>query len=931
MSDMATAVRRGGRVLVLLAVALGGLVLLGRTLANFYAEVLWHDSAGYVSLFWTRALVEGGMRLSVGLLTALVAFLNFRVVARTVGSIQIKRQFGDLEIAERIPARIVFWGVVILSLFLGLWLGASFPGGAGLRFLLSLRAPSWDLVASPVGRDVSYFVFVLPVIGGALIFGLSLLFLLFTLSAAGYAATGSLTFREGKPRIAPLPRKHLTVLGGLFLLFLAGRFWIAQDLLLLDGNSGVQGIFGFADAEARLPGFRALSFFTLGAAGVTWWAGFRNRLAPLASAGIALVLGGLILVQGYPEVIQRFRVEPNELERETPFIAANLEFTRNGFGLHDMERRRYGYDGEAEVPWDAAAEQFAGLPIWTSAALLKTFREVEARFRYYDFEEVAVDRYSTSSGRRIPVAVSAREIDPGGIEDPNWQNRHLRNRYLAGMGAVASDATESTPEGRPPMFLSGIPPVFSGGPRAPEALDLTDPMVYFGSRSQVYAIVNPDSLQTGAAVPGASPAGKALGVTGDELIPQGIRLTGLLRTLALAWRFGDANLLFASEVTGESRFVFRRNVVERAQTLAPFLRFLEAPYPVIHDGRIVWILDAFTATRNFPLASPQDLPGGGSAAYLRNSVKVTVDAVSGETRFYRLDTADPLLEAWSRIFPDLFRPLEEMPASLRAHIRYPRALLEVQARVLLQYHQETPPRFHGQQDVWAFPQELSQGTRPVPYVPEYGIYRLPGGGESEFLLTTVFVPTGRQNLTALLAARCDPERYGELVLFDIPVEEQVPGPRQVEALVEQDPVISQQFSLWRQGGSQVWSGHLHVVPVGSTLFYLEPIFLAAEADAIPELRRLVLSDGRRVAMEASLEEAIAALALAGGEAEAALEAVAGESAEPVTPGSTWPTEAMELLDAAEDRLREGDWAGFGSALEELRSLLRSLSSLPGGG
>ena len=293
-----------------------------------------------------------------------------------------------------------------------------------------------------------------------------------------------------------------------------------------------------------------------------------------------------------------------------------------------------------------------------------------------------------------------------------------------------------------------------------------------------------------------------------------------------------------------------------------------------------------------------------------------------------MDEEDPLLEAWAGVFPGLFQPFVDMPANLRAHVRYPRVLLEAQARVLLQYHQETPARFHGQQDVWALPQELAQGTRPVPYVPEYGLYRLPGEESSEFLLTTVFVPAGRQNLTAILAARCDPEGYGDLLLYDIAVEEQVPGPRQVEALVEQDPIISQQFSLWRQGGSQVWSGHLHVVPVGETLLYLEPIFLAAEADAIPELRRFVVSDGRRVSMEETLEEAIGALAMAGGDELPSL-SPSGDPQE-IMPGTAqWPREALDMLETAEERLRSGDWTGFGQALDELRALLRNLSQ--GGG
>jgi len=916
MSDPGVRVRRAGRVLLLSAISLGVVMLVGRALAGLFTEVLWYRSVGYERVFWTRLAVEGGTKVLAGALAAVLAFLNFRVVARSLHGIQIRRKFGNLEIAERIPRRAILLGVTALSAFLGLWLGAAFPDGAGMGLLLLFRAPEWGLVVPPLGRDVSFFVFTLPVLGGALTLGLALLFLLLSFSVAGYAATGSISARGGRLEAGALPWKHLSILGALFLLILAGRFLLAPFHLMLDGNSAVQGIFGFADYHARVPGYRILAAITLMAAGVAMRSGFRRRPAPLLTSGLAVVLGGLGLVQVYPSLVQRFQVEPNELVRETPFIEANIRFTRIGFGLDRLQRRDYDYAPEVVADLGIAASQFAGLPIWTPDALLTTFRQVEARFRYYDFGRVTVDRYPSSDGV-TPVAVAVREIDPLGIEDPNWQNLHIRTRFQAGMGAVAAAANQRTPEGRPLMLVSGIPPVSTLDPRAPEGLVFTDPSIYFGPRAQLYAIVSPDSV--------GSPVGT------DRRMPAGIELSSLLRKLALAWRVREANVLFASEVSPESRFVFRRSVVERASAIAPFLRFLGPPYPVLHEGSITWILDGFTATRNFPISTARILPGAGAATYLRNSVKVTVDGVTGETQFYRVEEDDPLLEAWSRVFPSLLRPFEEMPSPLQAHILYPRELLEVQAGVLLQYHQGTAPRLHGQQDVWAIPQELSQGSRPVPYVPEYGAYRLPGEDDPEFLLSTVFVPVGRQNLTALLAARCDPQRYGELLLFDILVEEQVPGPRQVEALVEQDPVISQQLSLWRQGGSQVWSGHLHIVPVGRTLLYMEPIFLAADADAIPELRRFVVSDGRRVVMEPTLEEAMMALALASGTGGSVPGGTEVSALPAPAPGGSWPREALELLEEAEDHLRRGDWAGFGRALEALRALLRDLATRTGEG
>jgi len=456
MSDQTPTLLKGGRFFVVLAVCLIFVFFLGLSLAEFFTEVLWYRSVGYGSVFWTRTLADLGMRITAGAVTAVIAFVSFRVVGRTLSGVQIKRQFGNLEIAERIPQRIITLGTLIISILLGLWLGAVFPRTAGLRLILLLRSPEWGLSVPWLGEDVSFFVFALPIVGGGLILGLSLLFLILSFSAAGYAATGSLSLRKGRMKMAALPRKHLAILGALFLLFLAGRFWLAPYLLMLDGNSGVQGIFGFADASARVRGYQALALITLVAAGVLGWSGFRKRLTPLFASGLAVVLGGLVLVQLYPELVQRFQVAPNELDRETPYIEANLEYTKIGFGLDELQRRGSEYSPEASPDWGLAARQFAGLPVWTPGALLTTFQEVDARFPYYDFKNVTIDRYPSRNGV-LPVAVAVREIDPGGILDPNWQNLHLRTLYQAGMGAVASAVNRRTPEGRPQMFISGIP------------------------------------------------------------------------------------------------------------------------------------------------------------------------------------------------------------------------------------------------------------------------------------------------------------------------------------------------------------------------------------------------------------------------------------------------------------------------------------------
>jgi uncharacterized membrane protein (UPF0182 family) len=901
---------RRGRVLVSVLVLLALALMTGGGLIRLYVDGLWFHAVGFEGVFWTRIAWLWGARLIVGVLVAGAVFLNLRYASRTLGGIQIKRRFANLEIAERLPRSYVLWGIGAVSAVLGLWFAASIPPGVGESVLFAFQSRPWGVAEPVLGHDASFYALVYPVLENASTLLLVIAFLVFTACSAGYAATGSLRWGGRGVVMGHQPRIHLGFLAAVFILFLAVRLWLTRYGLLLNGTSAVEGIFGFADDHARLPAFRVLSLLAAASAAMVFYGAWRNRLVPALVGVAVVVVGSLVGVRLYPSLVQRFRVGPNELEWETPYIENNLAYTRTGFGLDVLEEELFPYDSASVPTASEALAQVDDLPVWTENTLLTTFRELEARFPYYDFEGVDIDRYPTPAGPRV-VAVSVREIEPSGIQVQDWQNLHIRERYLAGMGAVASAATQRTPLGRPPMYLWAIPPEFSGGADAPRGLRLTRPSTYVGTRQQHYAVITPTSTAFLAA---DSTPGRA-----GEDFPEGISLASSARKLALAWYHRDWTLLFADEVTDSSRFVMRRQVLERVASIAPFLVYPEEPYPVVLEGRIVWVLEGFTATAAFPLSTRHRLPDGRAASYARNSVKVVVDAHSGEVRFYRLPEPDPLLDTYARAFPDLLLSLDEMPAELRGHLRYSRALIDIQADVLARYHQDSAPLFHRQQDVWTRPQELARGDASVSYEPEFGLYRLPGDESEAFHLTAVFVPEGRQNLTGILAGSLDNDGRRALRLLNVPVADQAPGPRQVEALVEQDPSISQQLSLWRTGGSQVWTGHLHLVPAGRGLLYMEPIFLAAEADAIPELRRFVVSDGHRVVMEETLSEAIAVLT--GEEVPETVELVVAEVEETEAPSPVSSGDALDLLDLAEDRLRAGDWEGFGGALEALRDLL----------
>jgi uncharacterized protein len=915
---------KGGKALLAGFFLLLALLFFGRWAIIFYVDLLWFSTLDLSGVYWTRILWEWGVRLFAAGLAGGVTWVNLKVVSSALQGFQLRRRFGDLVIQEKLPESYVRWTLGLAAAFAAFWFAAALPQGTGLRGLLLFHMSPWGMEDPILGRDLSFYVFVLPVLQGIITFGLILTVFMGALALAGYAATGSIAWERSRVVVSRTAGVHLGVLAGALLLLVGFRFHLAPYELLLDGTSGVQGIFGYADEHARVPAYRMMAFLSLVTAVVAFWGVRSGRLLPAGAGVLALAIGGVAVVEVYPALVQRFEVQPNELERERPYISHAVDFTRFGFGLDGMTRSEFDYTGPDGDTWARGLERIERLPIWTDETLLSTFRQIEARFQYYDFHEITFGRYAARDTFE-PVAVSVREIDPLGIPAPvSWQNLHLRERYIAGMGAVAGLLSEVSEEGRVPMFLSAIPPEYRTGEGIPDGLELVRPSVYVGSRPQPYAVITPSEENF------LSPGG-AMGQPGVDF-PEGVRMGSIFRTLALAWRFQDANLFLASEVERDSHLVFRRNVTERVRSLAPFLHLPEAPYPVIASGQIYWVLEGFTVSRSFPLSTEHAIPGERGVSYLRNSVKATIDAVTGEVRLYVADESDPIIAAYRSAFPSLFHDVSAMPDELASHLRYSRYYLDVQGSVLIRFHQENPAVFHGQQDRWALATELSTGAQPVPYRPEYSLMILPGEEEESYVLSTLFVPQGRQNLASFLKARWTVETGPELLLWDVPVEEQVRGPRQIEAMIEQDPDISQQFSLWRQGGSQVWTGHMHLVPVGNTLLYMEPVFLAADSDAIPEIRRFLVSDGERVIMDPSLSGAVEALAAGMTGVVVAPEADVEAGVPDTFPGPAQELtgDALATLERAEESLRQGDWEAFGRGLDELRRLLQESEPQPPG-
>jgi len=905
--------RRPGRLLLLAAVALILLLVVGGALTGLYTDALWYAGVGYGGVYWTRLATTAAVRLGVGGLGAAFVALNLWFVARQVGPVQLRRRYGNLEIAEQVPRRYITLGILAVAVLAGWWLsGIPFDGGGALTILAWLRHVPWGATDPLFGHDLSFYVFELPAFDRLADFALLLLLWTLLLVLLGYILAGGVRVRDGRLEVESTPRLHFVVLATGLVLLVGIRYWLGRYGLLIEG-SGVRYPLGYTDVHARLPARNAMAFLSVVTAGALLYGAWRRSWLPASISTGALVLGAVLAGFLYPALVQKFQVEPNQFAKESTYIRWNIDFTRRAFDLHRIERRRFPYRAGTIPPWEELEPFVAALPLWDLEPLRAVYNQTQSILGYYHFPGVDYDRYGPPGGTRTQVAIAVREFNGRGLPPAaqTWQTLRLNPTYIAGTGAVVTPTSLISDRGEPVLWLGDLNPVVRD-PAAPPALELAHPSVFIGETMPGYVVL----------IPGRD--GALTGVPGQDF-PEGILLRPLPRLLAFAWRFRELNLLFSGELTPDSRILFRRSLGERIRAIAPFIVWDPDPYPVIHRGRIVWMVDGYTTSASFPLARSVNVPGIGTTRYLRNSVKATVDALTGDVALYAADEADPILATYRRIFPGLFRPLHEMDPDLRAHLRYPVLFLRAQAAVLEEYHIDDAGAFYAGQDVWQVPQELGNEARS--FRPTYSTLRLPGEDRAEFVLSVPFVARQRQNMTALLLARNDPPHYGQLILLELPRNQQVPGPAQVEILIEQDPTISQHLSWWRQSGSDVDLGRLRIVPLDSTFLYVEPLFLSGQGNSIPELQRVIASDGRAVSMDLTLAGAVAALR---GAADRPSDRV--REPEPIAAGvegaGGLPHRALELFDQAERRLREGDWAGFGEAWHALRRVLEQAVQRP---
>ena len=939
-----------------LAVLLLAFVLLAAigSLSRFYTDLLWFREVDKTAVFWgaLRAKVLLGLLAGVG--TALIVGVNLWLVERlapryglaVVARPQVERARAVLAPYLR-PLRI---GV---SAFLGLVVGLQ-ASGLWQTFLLWRNQVAFGQRDPLFGKDVGFYVFQLPFLRATFGWLFSTLVLATLLVAAGHYVLGGIRPQAESGRIAPQAQSHLSVLLGLIIALKAWGYWLDKFQLLFSPRGVVAGA-SYTDVKAQLPALELLFWVALICAGLFFW-GARTRWlgAPLVSivllAGVSLIVGGLV-----PAVFQRFRVAPQELQRERPYIARNIAATRTAFGLGDVNIKSFTANGTLQTK-DVAANQTTvdNIRLWDPEVLKPAVQNLQAIAPYYSFSDVDVDRYPVDSEPR-QVMISAREVDPNLLAPSarTWQNLHLA--YTHGYGVVATQVNTSVNQGQPDFITANFD-------QTNAKIRVTQPRIYFGEPPGAA----PDYVVVGTRQPeidGPSVGGdntSASGGAGTNTFSYngsgGIQLSDMGRRLAFALRFRDINLLISGNVTSRSRLLFNRDVRDRVEQVAPFLQWDGDPYAVVVEGKIFFVRDGYTTTNNYPYSQRIDLgdaarrtsdvgPGvQGQGNYIRNSVKAVVDAYTGAVTLYAFDESDPILRAWRKAFPNLFAPKGTISAGLAAHLRYPEDLFSIQTWMYASYHIGDPDDFYSKEDFWALPDDRSGEIQrqegggalsvvtPVKARPYYLLTKPPGTNNLEFILAMPFTPNGKENMVSYMVASSDPSDYGKTTLFSLPRSSTVFGPTQVNARILANTTIASELTLLNQQGSKVILGNLLVVPIENSLLYVQPIFVqGSAANSIPLLQKVAVFYNTDVGYASTLSDAIRQVI--GGQAPPA-----GGTTQPPAPTPPSGNQTVQQLlrqadqefQAAQQALTKGDLSGYQQHVNRARNLVSQALQQSGG-
>jgi len=904
--------KRGGPFIALATLAIVALISFS-TLVTFLVDWLWFDSLGFGGVFatvWRTKLIIFALAAAASFVLLLAnSLIATRAGVPRVRRLHLIRTNGGFEVPPEVfDVAQIRWPwrglVAALAALLGTVVGYTQAGNWEM-FLKWRYAVPFNRADPLFGHDLAFYVFTLPVYAAGRDWALLMLFLGAAVAGGLYWVRGAIDVDEGFPRLAPAVVRHASILLALFFLVKAADYLLQRYDLLFNDNGVVVGA-AYTDVHLRLPLLSVLAAAALIAAGLCI-ANVRSLGVRLPTAAVVLLFGSVLLGGIAPNVFEAYRVKPDELRLESPYITQSIAYTRFGFALDRFTSKPFPAEGKLAPEVLAANDTtIQNIRWWDPRPLLDTYRQLQEIRLYYDFNDVDVDRY-TLDGKYQEVMLAARELNQARLpaDAQTWINQHFK--FTHGIGLTMSPVNRFDSEGLPIFYVKDIPPASLAG------LPIERPEVYFGEQTRTYLVVGGATKEFDYA---KGQDNVYTSYTGHD----GVVLDALWRRALFAWYFGDVNLLISSNVTPASRLLLRRTIQERINRIAPFLRLDHDPYLVVNGGRLVWVQDAYTTTDAIPYAQ---LNRHAGINYIRNALKITIDAYDGAPTFYVSDADDPLVRTYQRIFPSLFQPLSALPAGLRQHLRYPEDLFLVQASTYGTFHMTDPEVFYNKEDLWSFPQESYSG-QPVTMQPYYTIMRLPGETQAEFILMLPMVPNKRDNMIAWLAARCDGDHYGTLIEYAFPKEKLIFGPAQIEARIDQDTTISQQLSLWNQMGSRVIRGNLLVIPIDDALLYVEPLYLSAQQRELPELKRVIASAGDHVVMNQAVEPLLAAL-FPGAGAASTVQAIPSRAppSAPQPPPGALSSPALTHYRHALDALRNGDWQTFGNEMDALQKALEA--------
>lgn len=913
---------RSSRLLQIFLGILGVVLTVLLVTPELVVEYFWLDELGYSSVFWT---IRGTQILLFVLVFAVAGVYfgaNFHFLVRNIPPLWASQwaqegeapQMGGKPLTRARLRRLSYVVAGVLSLLFA----AGFSGRWNdlLRFWY---AGSYGQSDPIYGVDLGFHMLELPFLQALQSGVVGLAFLGLLALVTGYVIAGQIGVQEGGVEADSGALRHLGVNLIFLLIGWAWGFYLDLYELLQEGGGTVYGA-GYTDVNVMIPALWVMIAATLVLAGLIGLNLYRQRLRLLgigAVGYVVLLVGGLVLA---PSLVTQLTVLPSELQMERPYLEHNIDMTREAYGLEDFKER--SYPAQPTIPAEAVEENeetIDNVRLWDPRLLIDTYRQLQEIRLYYEFYSVDVDRYMLDGDYR-QVMVSPRELTQQLPED-TWDNRHIR--FTHGYGSVANLVAREGTEGSPEFLVQDIPPEADY-----EALDVENPALYYGERTPHYRIVPAgapdDSLELDYPRSGENVYTRYDG-------HGGVSVGSFWKQLLFSYYLGDFNVLLTDYIRDDSQIQFWNQVRERVRRVAPFLEFDRDPYMVHGDDRQYWIVDAYTTSNSFPYSEPiRDQQGYEGTRYIRNSVKIVVDAYNGDVSLYVAEPDDPIVQMYQDVFPDLFQPLDEMPEILQDHIRYPQDLFEIQVERYRRYHQTQPQVFYNNEDLWTRPQEQYAGRqrRMEPY---YILTDLPGEDAAglEFMLMMPMTPEGRDNMISWMAARSDPPNYGEVVVYELPKDRLIRGPNQIESRIDQDTEISRQLSLWDQRGSSVIRGNLIVVPIEDSFLYVEPIFLVAQDIQIPEIQRVIAATDERVAMERTLRQSLNSVlgeqvVETRGQALAELEQMAG-AAQAAAPEQVEGLErAKELIQEARQALQDGDFAAFGDRFDELEQELNDV-------